>query len=362
MLDATSPLRDQVGVVARGASPTSVLRAVAGSESGFSASLWSTLHEAGWFELLLPESLGGLGLPLSEAGMLFYEVGRNPVPGPLVDNVVAAAIVAGAAGRPVVDPAGDAVVCLADPAAVPAAGQGVRLDSDGLLSGHIGLVRFPATCTTLLVLLGAGDDGIVQLPMPLAGVRIEDVRTPDAATRIGAITLTDVPLSAGELIVGPERAAAVVRELRSAIRLAMAAETAGLCQALLEMSASYVATRVQFGRPVGEFQAVQQLVAEMFERTSRLCSLLDAGLSELDSESGADRVAEIAGRLATAAAVEGRSVAELGLQLHGGIGYTSEHDLSLRYLRVLTLEGQYGDRRTRSAALGRSLLTADDAS
>jgi alkylation response protein AidB-like acyl-CoA dehydrogenase len=191
--------------------------------------------------------------------------------------------------------------------------------------------------------------------MPCDGVEMRAPITLDAGTRAAGVVLTAVPLDAGEMLAGNGPGAVIAREVRAAIRLAMAAETAGLCHSIVEMTSAYVAARTQFGRPVGSFQGVQQIASEMYEFTSRLCSLLDAAVEDL-ADAGLARVEEIAARLSAAAASVGRPVAEMALQLHGGIGYTSEHNLSLFYRRVLTLESQYGDRRARNSALGRALL------
>jgi alkylation response protein AidB-like acyl-CoA dehydrogenase len=361
MLDAQSDIRGQVATLVRRESPVGALRAAASSAAGFDFALWAKARESGWFEMLLPEEAGGLGLPLSEVALLFYEVGRNPVAGPLVDNVVAAAVVAGRSRDGGSLAWSEGVVSLADPAAVPTAGQGVHLDESGRLTGKISLVRFAGACDTLLVMLGDGSEGIVRLPMPCQGVDVRAPVTLDATTRVAEIVLTAVPLDVGELLIGPEAGAAVARELRAAIRLAMAAETAGLCHSMVEMASAYVALRTQFGRPVGCFQGVQQIAAEMYETASRLCSLLDAAVEDLDVGAGPAVAEQKAASLSAAAASAGRDVAEMGLQLHGGIGYTSEHDLSLFYQRVLALESQYGGRRERNSALGRALLAAGTA-
>jgi alkylation response protein AidB-like acyl-CoA dehydrogenase len=356
MLEAQSDIRSQVAALIRLESPPSALRSIASSLTGFDTGMWDKAAQAGWFEMLVPDELGGLGLPLSDALLLFYEVGRSPVPGPLVDNVIAAAVVgarsrhgAGAALAP------GAIVTLADPAAVVAADQGVRLDEHHRLTGTIRLVRFPEVCDSLLILLGAGDGGLVRLPAQCGGITFRNPVSLDAATRTAEVALTNVPLDSGDLLVGPEGGAELARELRADIRLAMAAETAGVCHSMVEMTAAYVAVRSQFGRTIGSFQAVQQIAAEMYELASRLCSLLDATLMDL-SDADASGRAKIATRMSAAAASTGREVAEMALQLHGGIGYTSEHDLGLLYRRVLTLESQYGDRRARNSALGREVL------
>lgn len=354
MMRTGSPIRQQVAEFVRRRAPLSLLRAAGESESGIDDALWGEIADAGWFQTIVPEPLGGIGLGLGDLLTLFYEVGRNPVPGPLLDAVVISGLLSEAAGRDLSE--GRRRIVLADPAAVPALGQGVRFDGYRL-DGHVSLVRFPAASDRLAVVLGDGTDGIALVSPRAEGVAIGGPTTLDATTRVAEVAFSAVPVDAADIVVTSGDSAEVVSRLRAAIRMAMAAETAGACHALLEMTAAYVGTREQFGRAIGSFQGVQQLVAEMFEGVSRLCSMLDAVAADADS-AGVAQLHQIAMRLSAAAAMTGRPTAELALQLHGGIGYTSEHDLSLFYRRVLALESQYGDRRARALAIGRSLVDA----
>ncbi|MFE4855639.1 acyl-CoA dehydrogenase family protein [Streptomyces sp. NPDC056670] len=250
---------------------------------GLDRALWRALGEAGFFSLRLPEDEGGVGLGLPEAVLLFEEAGRALLPGPLVATHLAAGAVKGAA-------TGEAVV--------------TRVDG--------GLVGWLAQADHV--------QGDASGAAPLRSV---DPLTP--LHRIpGTRTATD-----------PE-----------AVLLA-AAEQLGSAARVTEMAVQHAKERVQFGQPVGAFQAVKHLCADMLVRTELARAAVYAAAVTGEAE-------EIAGAklLADEAAVRG---ARDCLQVHGGMGFTWEADVHLHLKRAWVRAEQWQSAEQACEALAAAL-------
>ncbi|MEU2154620.1 acyl-CoA dehydrogenase family protein [Streptomyces sp. NPDC019396] len=237
-------------------------------EPGLDRALWRELGDAGFFALRLPEADGGVGLGLPEAVLVFEEAGRVLLPGPLVATHLAAGAVPGAA-------AGESVVTMADGALVSWLDE-----ADAVLGDVAGAV----------------------------GVRSVDPLTP----------LHRLPGSG-------VRAAHDEARIESAVLLT-AAEQLGSALRTTELATRHAAEREQFGRPIGSFQAVKHLCAQMFVRAELARAAVYAAAVTADP-------AEIAGAklLADDAAVRG---ARECLQVHGGMGFTWEADVHLHLKRA----------------------------
>jgi alkylation response protein AidB-like acyl-CoA dehydrogenase len=332
--------------------PVSRLREVA-AEGSFDNEFWSTLTEAGLFSMLVPEDDGGLGLQLEDAIPIFYELGRNPVPGPVVDNAVAAPIVVAATRA--ADALTDAtVVAVADVEALTRPRSALVVGAERL-SGRVELVRSPAVAHAFLAVVSdEGGARILLVPADAPGVALDPDHPLEFGSRYGGVSFDVALADATELTSGPEGRSAATR-MRTGLRLAGAAEVAGASRALVELTADYARVREQFGTSIGSFQAVQVLLAEMFEDSSALDSLLDWCIQEL-AGADAERSHLLGLKAKAGAAGLGRRIAENALQVHGGIGFTAEHDLNVYYKLILAREAHYGDRRSLAAAIGRTLL------
>jgi len=267
-------------------------RAAAERPGAVDRELWAALSDLGAFTVAVPESDGGVGLGWAEATIVFEELGRAAVPGPLIGTAVAR-----------VHGIGDVVVGLverAGPALVEHAGG-----LDALL------VLDEATTTVVRAPLG-GD----QVPRPL-----------DPLTPVTIVT---------ELPEGDPVTAAAGTIRREAALLA-AAQQVGLADAAVALAVAYAGERQQFGRPIGSFQALKHLLADAAVGVEVARAAVHAAGVTLDeggdagghhSVSAARLVASDAARRATAACI----------QVHGGIGYTWELDAHLFLKRVLVLD------------------------
>jgi len=275
---------------------------------GVDRELWSELAHMGVFGLRLPESEGGVGLRFADAVVVFAELGRRLVPGPVLWTQLFADRVAGAA-------AGDTVVG--------------GLDLLGPAPGPV-LVEHAEALGALFALR---PEGVFRIdPKTLSG---EPVATPlDPLT-----PLLHVPeLPEGERVAGPEDAARLRRE---GAALA-AAFLLGIAESTTEMAAEYAKAREQFGRVIGSFQAVKHICSDMFVRQEvARASVYAAGATLDDPEAGdAERAVASAKLCAGEAALQN---ARACIQVHGGMGYTWEVPAHWYLKRTWVLETVFGD-------------------
>ncbi|NLT05705.1 MAG: hypothetical protein GXY03_05270 [Solirubrobacterales bacterium] len=328
----------------------------------FSATAWSAVAEAGWLEALVTEEAGGLGLGLRELAPILTAVGRHLLPGPVAEHAVAGALAVpaaadSAAARLRATLAGEGMLALVDPAAASPAAARPRLAGDEL-SGGCELVRFAGRASELLV-AADGPDGpaVVLLDAGRDGVAVAARESLDPTTELSAVTLDGVAVGADDVVAANDVAAELLRATHAGMRVAVACELAGIADHALTISVAYAKEREQFGRPIGSFQALQHILAEMAResfalgRTCREAAAADAGAP--------DRLDDAALAAKAYAARAARSVVESALQVHGGIAFTIEHELHRYYTHLLFLDGFWGDRRDLHAALGRRLLAGD---
>jgi alkylation response protein AidB-like acyl-CoA dehydrogenase len=336
-------------------SPVSAVRAQAeGDGQGFDPLVWRRGSELGWPALPVPEEYGGLGQSLVDVALIAEEHGRTVQPGPLISNAVVALAVARSGSedqRACLLPAlaaGEATStwAFAEPrhgfdatgiaaVAVPDAG-GYRL------TGVKTAVQDAQTARWMLVtarLGGAIAQFLVDRDLP--GLAVRRHTTIDISRRLDEVRLDDVRIPAGALLGSPAGAdGAVASQLRDAAVL-VSADSVGAGETLLTMSLGYAKVRTQFGRPIGSFQAVKHKCANMrmWLQASRAATYYAA----MAVAAGADDAAEAASAAKAYATEAVARLAGEALQLHGGIGFTWEHDLHLYLRRAKANEVLFGD-------------------
>src|SRR6266700_2684256 len=281
---------------------------------------WAELGGLGLLGLHVPEELGGSGLGLAETLVVAEQMGRHLAPGPYVPTVIASAVLA-AAGPD--DLRKRLLPGLADGSVTGAAALGGEValaggPAGGTATGSAGVVLSGHLADVLLV--PAGEDVLV-IEKSAGGVRAEvpknlDPSRPAARVSLDAAPATVLP-GAGGLLTDVARAV-------------LAAEAAGVAAETTEMAAGYAKIREQFGRPIATFQAVKHHCANMLVASELATGAAwDAGRAGTGGGDQLSYTAAIAATLAVPAAVGN---ANLNIQLHGGIGFTWEHDAHL-YLR-----------------------------
>jgi len=286
---------------------------------------WKRLcTEIGVAGLVIPERFGGLGAGLTEAGVVLSELGRELVPTPMLGSAVLAARAVLASGDeavcsrllpPIAD--GSSVAALAwttsagrwDPA------ETAFTVADGRVTGEAHYVLDGDVADILLV---ATDAGLYEIDPAYAGRTVTPAM--DESRRLAVVQLDGVP---GRRVGGRD-ASATLAAARDHACVALAAEQAGAAERALELTVGYTKTRVQFGRPIGTFQALQFRMADMRVLTESARSMWMAAASE-----GGDMLAAGAKVYCSEALL---SVAAEMVQMHGAIGVTWEHPAH-RYLK-----------------------------
>lgn len=308
----------------------------------------------------VPESLGGQGFGLVIVGVLFEEFGRSLVPGPLLGTVGLAVPVLMEAGSPDAAAAiamlrdGDRTATVGwvgaagswDPGDTPLRATGDA--GEVRVSGHLAQVIDGDSADTLYLVARTGASGeqvvLVAVDRDAIGMSCRRLEALDLTRRFASVTLDGAP---GRVIADADETA-VRRGLRSATAL-LCAESAGAARRALELTVEYALTRHQFGRPIGSFQAVKHRCADMFARVELMGALAqDAVRAAAVDAYDADDIVDAAKAYVSDAFFE---VASDTVHLHGGIGFTWEHDAHLFFRRAKGSELLFGAAAERRAAL-----------
>jgi alkylation response protein AidB-like acyl-CoA dehydrogenase len=305
------------------------IREVAGEHAGHDRALWEKIADLGWLALTIPEDHDGLGLGLAELAILAEEFGYTLQPSPFVTHSLATWLLGrhgSAALQSRLLPAlatGDMIAAcgLQD----PAERRALTLNGDRLN----GVQRFVphAAQAGVLVLDALADEEhvVVLVDVADAGDTLQAgaQHTMDLTRPYATVVFDGTPVSTDAVISVPMGRT----ELWQAAIALQCAESVGVTSRLVDMTVSYAATRRQFGRPIGSFQAIKHRIADMhIDREGAAAATEEAACAVQRRRSDAAVAVHVAkswtGRAAS-------SVASEALQLHGGIGFTWEHDLHL---------------------------------
>ncbi len=303
-------------------------RALLGAPSDRLPGFWKEMAELGWMGLHVDEAHGGQGFGLPELSVVLEALGFAAAPGPFLPTVLVSALVAEAgdeAAREAFLPG------LADGSRVGAVGPGGDLAlRDGRLHGSAGWVLAGELAQVLAVRVG---EDVALLEPDRAGVRVEPQKNLDPSRRVAAVTCDGVEVPQSHRLSGARRA------LERLARTLSAAEAAGGARACTEMATAYAKERVQFGRPIGTFGPVKHHCADMLVATEQATAgAWGAARADLSADE-----AELAAAVAASLALPGFDFcAKQNIQVHGGIGYTWEHDAHLYLRRAIALESLFG--------------------
>jgi alkylation response protein AidB-like acyl-CoA dehydrogenase len=319
-------LRDAAADLLAGRSPMPVVRGAVDRGGEPDRDLWGAMVDQGWCGLAVPEKLGGVGLGWVEAAIVLEQVGAHVAPAPVLGQMVALDALADSSwGSPLI--AGEAVAACAE-----------RLDEPCVYAPAADVVVVPE------------DDRLMAVELrerrPAAEPAMDVTRQ---LAWLRSAALADAP----RIEVGGM--AEVARHLDIAA-VAYAAELLGVAQRALDLAVAYAKDRVQFGRPIGSFQAVKHRCADMLVDVEGMRSAVYwAAWTVGDVDAAADERA-IAASTAKAWCSDAASrVLASALQVHGGIGFTWEHDLHL-YLKRAHLDAvAFGDASFHRARLARLL-------
>ena len=343
-------LRDAASALLDARCTTARVRAVAGGDVPIDSELWGAMADQGWPAVEGEEEDGGLGLGTVEVAVLSEELGRHLAPVPFGPTVATRAALAGAVARGDVErsaPLGDGDIDswirrLSDGTAAGAFAWSARPDAvtarrhenGWRVSGKSDPVVNGPDADVVAVCAATADGPALFVLAPETSRRPARQAAMDRTRSLGWCTFDD---TIGHRIGGPSAVGAVLD--RSVV--ALCAEMLGAATAVLEMTVQYAKDRVQFGRPIGSFQAVKHRCADMLVDVEGMRSATYYGAWAVGAgDEGASEAASAAKVWCSDAA---RRVMASGLQVHGGIGFTWEHDLHLFLKRSQLDQVSLGD-------------------
>ena len=340
--------------------PESVVREMEEDEKGYSPDLWRKMAQQGWMGLIIPEEHGGTGMNLCELVVLLEEFGRALVPGPYISTVVLGAVPIMEAGNdeqkqqllPKIA-AGETIMTMAltEPSAKWDA-DGVELEAkkegnDYVLNG-VKLFVPDAHVSDQMIVVGrtskgkTPEDGITVflVDSKSPGISFELLRT-IAADKQCEVTFENVKVPAANVIGEEGKGWPIVEKTKKMATVAACAYLVGLSQMDFDVTLNYAKERVQFGRPIGSFQAIQHKLADVVIDVdgSRFITY-KAAWSLQEGEPDADMMISMAKAWTSDAS---RRVVAHGQQIHGGIGFTKEYKIQLYFRRQKWMELMWGD-------------------
>jgi alkylation response protein AidB-like acyl-CoA dehydrogenase len=318
-------LRDAAADLLAGRSPMAVVRGAVGRDGEPDPALWRAMVDQGWCGLAVPEKLGGVGLGWVEAAIVLEQVGAHVAPAPVLGQTVALDVLAESAwGPPLM--AGEAVAACA-----------ARLDEPCVYAPAADVVVVPEHDRLIAVDLRKrrpAKEPAMDVTRPLGWLR------------------SAILVDASRLELGGT--AEVARHLDVAA-VAYAAELLGVAQRALDLAVAYAKDRIQFGRPIGSFQAVKHRCADMLVDLEGMRSAVYWAAWTVGNVDAADERAIAASTAKAWCSDAALRVLASALQVHGGIGFTWEHDLHL-YLKRAHLDAvAFGDATYHRARLARLL-------
>ncbi|HXA87553.1 MAG TPA: acyl-CoA dehydrogenase [Mycobacterium sp.] len=298
---------------------------------------WRATADQGLHGVHLAESVGGQGFGILELAVVLAEFGLGAVPGPFVPSAIASALIAAH------DPDSTLLGDLASGAVIAA--YALESSMSATRQGDVLVVAgqarsVPAAAqATLLVLPVSTDVGTVWVVLDADRLDVEQVASVDPLRPVAHVRADAVEVGENRVLsnLSINAAQAIASTLLSA-------EAVGVACWATDTASAYAKIREQFGRPIGQFQAIKHKCAEMLARTERATAAVWDAARAVDEgiekpESAAEFAAAVAATLASAAA---QSCTQDCIQVHGGIGFTWEHDTNIYYRRALGLVAAFG--------------------
>lgn len=366
LTDETRMLRESAAALAAAEFPIDRVRRLVEEPGGISRDAYQALATQGWLGILVPEEHGGLGLGIRELAIVLEALGRALVPGPFWS--------AATLGVPAVALSGNGPLRAQwlDDVTTGTRRLTLALQEDGGLPSPngIGLVaelagarRYLLNGAKRFVPDLAGADGVVVVARgvsgPLAflietsraGVGIEENCITDSTSRYGALTLSRVEVTDVDLLGDWS----LVERLLDYGNVGIAAISVAGAQGVLDQAVAHAKQRIQFGVPIGTFQAVQHPLADVFGEIESARSAYLYAAWAVDHGHEGLRPAVALARLTGTAAY--KHACTTSLQVHGGIAFTWEYDLHLHLKRALHLQSLLGSVSDYEEAIARELLS-----
>jgi alkylation response protein AidB-like acyl-CoA dehydrogenase len=330
------------------------VRELMASETAFDAELWQAMADQGFTGLTIPEEYGGLGLNLVDLIAVAEEMGRACLPGPFISTLWAASLIerAGNEGQrkqylePIAAGELKATVALLEesgewnPDAVMLAAT-----KDGKEYRLRGAKHFvsDAAVADVIIVVARENTELILLPVEraAAGVKITETPAIDATRKLYTVEFDNVAVPESSALAFTTKTQEALESAMDFATVALCAEMLGGMVWTLDTTVEYAKTRLQFGKPIGIYQAVQHQCADMFNFTeSARSATYFAAWAVAENDPAAKLAVSVAKGFCSDAA---REVGNRGIQVHGGIGFTWEHNIQLYYKRAKSSEIMFGD-------------------
>ena len=369
-------LRQSVREFLEAECPMTYVRQMMEDERGFSDDQWRKMAELGWTGLIVPEQYGGAGLNMVDMVVVLEEMGKVVFPGPFLASAILGGIAIDLGGS-------DAqkqrwLPGLADGslratlAQVEESGrwdaQGIQLPAKAAgsgftLSGTKLFVHDAHNADVLVVPVrtgGAGPDGITMLLVErkAKGVGVRVLKTMDQTRKLCEVTFDGVTVGPDAVLGTVGAGWALLDRLVDRAKVALCAEMCGGAQKVLEMSVEYAKVREQFGKPIGSFQAIQHKCANMMVQVESAKSATYYAAWAVANDVPEAHLAACMAKAYTSDAY--RFVSAEGIQIHGGIGFTWEHDMHLYFKRAKGSEVTFGDATYNRELVAQVVLDAPE--
>src|SRR5258707_13054739 len=348
-------LKDTASKFFAGESPVAAVRKAMETDTAYDAALWTKLAEQGFTGIIAPEEFGGMGLGKVELILLMEEAGYALLPGPFFSTVALAGSVIDACGSPeqkkkylgsIASGQARSTVALVEVAGSWGT-ENLKINAAGNKLTGTKLFVTDAAVADFIVVVARDGVYIVDARAPV--LHIEPMKGMDLARKIYSVEFKNTPAE----MLGNSGGLAGALNVATA---ALCAEMTGGMQRALELTVGYAKTRKQFGKPIGIFQAVQHLCADMYleNESSRSATYYAAWALE-------ENVPDAAAAVSVAKMYESdasRHVGNRGIQVHGGMGFTWENDIHLYYRRAKASETMLGDATFHRERIARQIIDA----
>jgi alkylation response protein AidB-like acyl-CoA dehydrogenase len=329
--------------------------------AGVTDEFWHKLAEQGWLGLIYPEEYGGSALGFVDLTVLMEEMGRAVMPGPFFSTVLLGGLSiqeAGSAAQKkewlgkIAEGQAKATLAFTEPNARwdAAAVTATAKESGGKYTLHgTKLFVLDAHVADVIVVAARTREGkrpedglsLFLVPRGATGLEVKLLPTMDQTRKLCEVTLKDVSVPADALLGAKDQAWAPLARVLDRATVALCAEMCGGAQRVLDMTTEYAKIRIAFGKPIGSYQGVKHRAADMLVEIENAKSLTYYAAWAVDENVPE---APLAASMAKAYASDAyRRTAGAGIQLHGGIGFTWEHDLHLYFKRAKSSEFTFGD-------------------
>ena len=353
--------------------PTTFVRKMMEDDSAHATELWKKAAELGWMGILIPEEHGGIGGSFLDLVVVMEEMGKSLMPGPFFATVLlgSTAIIAGGSDEqkasilPKVS-AGELLMTLAQAeksGRYDAGGihmEATAKDGDFTLSGEKLFVPDAHVADHIVVAARTSANGSPEQGITLflvdaksPGVEITQLKTVDMTRRQCHVAFTDVGVASSHVIGEVDKGWPILKRVLDQATAGLCTEMVGTGQQALDMAVEYAKERVQFGKPIGSFQAVKHKCVDMMVQVENARSLTYYAAWTVDENvDEADQAVPMAKAYCSDMC---KTVTSEAIQVHGGIGFTWEHDMHLFYRRGLASEAAFGSAPTHREVVAQTL-------